>query len=91
MLLTAVFAEKGGLITGETATFISHLYALGIVAAFTLAGSYALYTISHLIIPMRVSEAEEEIGLDLTQHGESMDAPPVAVERPAVLRKVANQ
>jgi Amt family ammonium transporter len=73
MLLTAVFADKVGLISGETATFVSHLYALAIVATFTLAGSYLLYLLSHLIIPMRVSSAEEEMGLDLSQHGESLD------------------
>jgi Amt family ammonium transporter len=73
MILTAVFADKVGLVHGETTTFIHHLYALGIVAAFTVAGSYVLYHIAHLIIPMRVSEAEEEMGLDLSQHGESLE------------------
>ncbi len=74
MLLTAVFADKVGLIHGETTTFISHLYALGIVSAFTIGGSYLLYLTTHTIIPMRVSEAEEEMGLDLSQHGESLEA-----------------
>ena len=73
MILTAVFADKVGLLYGETATFISHLYALGIVATFTLGGSYLLYLTTHYIIPMRVSEAEEEMGLDLSQHGESLE------------------
>ncbi len=73
MVLTAVFAEKVGLVHGETATFINHLYALLIVTAFTVGGSYILYIIAHGIIPFRVSEAEEEMGLDLSQHGESLD------------------
>jgi Amt family ammonium transporter len=73
MILTAVFADNVGLIYGQTATFVNHLYALGIVSAFTCAGSYALYHLTHSIIPMRVSEAEEEMGLDLSQHGESLD------------------
>lgn len=74
MILTAVFADKVGLIFGETTTFVHHLYALGIVAAFTTVGSYALYLITHAIIPLRVSASEEEMGLDISQHGESMDA-----------------
>ncbi len=74
MILTAVFADKVGLIYGETTTFINHLYALGIVATFTIAGSYLLYLATHSIIPMRVSEAEEEIGLDLSQHGEGLES-----------------
>jgi Amt family ammonium transporter len=73
MILTAVFADNVGLIYGQTTTFVNHLYALGIVSAFTCAGSYALYHLTHSIIPMRVSEAEEEMGLDLSQHGESLD------------------
>jgi ammonium transporter, Amt family len=73
MILTAVFADNVGLIYGQTATFVNHLYALVIVTGFTCAGSYALYHLTHSTIPMRVSEAEEEMGLDLSQHGESLD------------------
>jgi Amt family ammonium transporter len=73
MILTAVFADKVGLIHGETTTFVNHLYALGIVTAFTMVGSFALYQVTNVIIPMRVSEAEEEMGLDLSQHGEALE------------------
>ena len=73
MILTAVFADKVGLIYGETTTFINHIYALLIVGAFALVGSYLLYALSHFIIPMRVSELEEQMGLDMSQHGESLD------------------
>jgi Amt family ammonium transporter len=74
MILTAVFAEKVGLIHGETTTFISHLYALAIIATFTVVGSFCLYSVTHMIIPMRVSESEESEGLDVSQHGESLDS-----------------
>ncbi|MEY4668560.1 MAG: hypothetical protein RL518_1259 [Pseudomonadota bacterium] len=73
MILTAVFADKVGVVYGETTTFIHHLYALGIVTAFTVISSLVLYQLTNLLIPMRVSSAEEEMGLDLSQHGESMD------------------
>lgn len=73
MILTAVFADKVGLMHGETTTFINHLYALGIVTVFTMAGSFALYQVTNGIIPMRVSEAEEKMGLDISQHGESLE------------------
>jgi Amt family ammonium transporter len=72
MLLTAVFADKVGLIFGETATFLTHLSGLGIVTAFTFCGSLALYYLSHLLIPMRVSQIEEELGLDFSQHEETL-------------------
>jgi len=91
MILTAVFADKVGLVYGETSTFVYHLYALCIVTAFTTIGSYALYQAANFIIPMRVSEGEEEIGLDLSQHGESLesctpDAPATRRELRLVMR-----
>lgn len=70
MILTAVFALEGGLITGETKLFFNHLLALVIVGTFTFVGSYLLYFITNKIIPLRVSEKAEEEGLDLTQHNE---------------------
>jgi Amt family ammonium transporter len=90
MILTAVFADKVGLVFGETSTFIHHLYALGIVAAFTTFGSYLLYLITHSIIPLRVSHAEEEMGLDLSQHGESMDAPLGTELKTDIMKQAAN-
>jgi Amt family ammonium transporter len=41
------------------------------IAAFAFFGSYALYFITNKIEPMRVTAEEEELGLDITQHGES--------------------
>jgi Amt family ammonium transporter len=42
------------------------------VAVFSFGGSYLLYKLTDLIIPLRVSDEQEEIGLDLSQHGEVM-------------------
>ena len=39
---------------------------------FTFAGSYLLYKLTDAIIPLRVTEEQEELGLDLSQHGESL-------------------
>lgn len=70
MLATAVFATDGGLITGETDLFVKHLLALVIVVVFTFVGSYLLYVVTNAIIPMRVTERQEEEGLDISQHDE---------------------
>ncbi len=70
MIATAIFAKDGGLITGETDLFFKHLLALVIVVAFTFVGSYLLYVVTNAIIPMRVSEKQEEEGLDISQHDE---------------------
>jgi Amt family ammonium transporter len=71
MLLTGVFARDVGLTSGKTATFFAHLAALVIVSVFTFGGSWILYKVTDLIIPMRVSEDQEIEGLDLSQHGET--------------------
>ena len=74
MVLTGVFAEEVGLIAGETTTFFVHLGALVGVGLFAFGGAYILFKITDMIIPMRVNDDFENIGLDLSQHGETLDA-----------------
>jgi Amt family ammonium transporter len=73
MVLTAVFAKDVGLVYGETSTFIHHILALIIVAAFTFFGSLLLYTLVDKLLAMRVTEEQESRGLDLSQHGEHIE------------------
>jgi Amt family ammonium transporter len=70
MILTGVFAKNVGLTSGETHTFIFHLLALVLVSIFTFTGSYLLYKVTDMILPMRVTPEQEEKGLDLAHHGE---------------------
>jgi len=49
---------------------ISQLIAVVVVAAFAFFGSYALLRLIKIFSPLRVSQEEEEMGLDLSQHGE---------------------
>jgi ammonium transporter, Amt family len=72
MLMTGLFAKDVGLTSGHATTFLVHCGALVFVAAFSFCGSYFLYKFTDLIIPLRVSGEQEEIGLDLSQHGEVM-------------------
>src|SRR6266699_467860 len=67
MLMTGLFAKDVGLTSGHAYTFLVHCGALVFVAAFSFAGSWILYKITDLIIPLRVSEEQEETGLDLSQ------------------------
>jgi Amt family ammonium transporter len=71
MVCTGIFATEKGLITGQTSTFLYHLLALVIVASYTFIGSFVLYKITDLLIPLRVTEEQERVGLDLSQHGET--------------------
>ncbi len=70
MILTGVFAE-GGLAEGKSKLFMSHILALVIVSVFSFVGSLILFKLTDLIIPLRVTEAQEREGLDLSQHGET--------------------
>ncbi len=75
MILTAVFAhgENASLLHGGIGVFAHHIAALLLVSAFTFFGALALYKITDAIIPLRVTEKSEEIGLDLSQHDECMN------------------
>lgn len=79
MLLTGVFASKSvnsivgdneGLIFGDATLFLTQLKALIIVSIFAFTLSYLLFFIVNKITPLRVSEDKEELGLDISQHGE---------------------
>ena len=79
MLLTGVFASNAinpivgdnqGLIFGDATLFLIQLKALVLVSIFAFSASYALFFIVNKITPLRVSEDKEELGLDITQHGE---------------------
>src|SRR5437016_4169935 len=63
MLMTGLFAKDVGLMSGSPRTFIVHSFALVFVAAFSFVGSFLLYKLTDVIIPLRVSDEQEEIGL----------------------------
>ncbi len=73
VIATGIFTQDVGLIFGKTETFFYHLLTIAIVGVYTFGGSYLLYKVTDMLIPMRVREAEERVGLDLSQHGESVD------------------
>ena len=50
--------------------FFNHVLAVIIVFVYTALMPYGLYWLTNKIIPMRVSEASERLGLDRSQHDE---------------------
>lgn len=72
MIMTGVFVKDVGLIYGYTETFLVHLLGLVIVSVFTFGGSFLLYKVTDFLISIRVTKEQEDIGLDLSQHDESV-------------------
>lgn len=72
MVLTAVFAADGGLITGSATLVGRHVAAMVIVGAFSFGASWLLYRLTDLLRPLRVDQQHEQLGLDLSQHGETL-------------------
>jgi ammonium transporter, Amt family len=74
MILTAIFAhgENASLLHGGIEVFAHHMMALVLVSLFAFFGSLLLYKITNRIITLRVSEESEDLGLDISQHEESL-------------------
>ncbi|HMK18194.1 MAG TPA: ammonium transporter [Chitinophagaceae bacterium] len=77
MLLTGVFASTAvnsagpnGLFYGNPEFFFTQFKAMGIVVLYSFTVSYGIFKFINFIVPMRVSELEEELGLDESQHNE---------------------
>ncbi len=80
MVMTGIFASRAvnsavaegseGLAFGQTSLFINHMIALIGVSAFAFIMSFVLLKVTDLILPLRVSEEDEQSGLDVSQHDE---------------------
>ena len=77
MIMTGIFATKSvngtgadGLLYGNTDFFMTQLKALFIVVGYSFIVSLGIFKVISLMLPLRVSQEEEEIGLDTTQHDE---------------------
>jgi Amt family ammonium transporter len=80
MILTGVFATSAinegvteeGLFFGDATLFIKHIIALVGVSVFVIVMSFIIFKLTDLIVPLRVTEEDENIGLDLSQHDEKL-------------------
>jgi Amt family ammonium transporter len=59
-----------GLFYGNAEQLLDQLIALGVVAGYSLVATFIILKVLDLTIGIRVSEEEEEMGLDVSQHGE---------------------
>lgn len=76
-LATGILAQKSinpagadGLLFGNPHLFVIQLIAVLATIAFAAGLTYIILKAISLVTPLRVSEEEEETGLDISQHGE---------------------
>jgi Amt family ammonium transporter len=77
-VLTGVFASKAvnsagndGLLYGNPSLLVTQITAVAITIAFAVVGTSVILLVLKAVMGLRVSEREERLGLDLSQHSES--------------------
>ncbi|WP_334292714.1 ammonium transporter [Parasporobacterium paucivorans] len=64
-------AKWNGLIFGEHRLFVAQVLSILLSIAVSIVGTVVCAFIVKIFVPLRVSEADEKLGLDMSQHGES--------------------
>lgn len=95
MVLTGVFATKSvnaaganGLFYGGTAFFLTQLKGLAIVVAYSFTVSFAIFKFINFILPIRVSQEDELLGLDASQHNENYTQGTLLVQTDGDIKEV---
>lgn len=78
-IATGIFASKSvndavrwdGLISGDVHLFGAQVLSIVITIAVAIVGTLICASVVKLFVPLRVSEKEERMGLDKSQHGEN--------------------
>ena len=64
-------AEWNGLIYGDTRLFTAQIISIVITIAVAIAGTCICVYITKIFTPLRVDKRSENVGLDISEHGES--------------------
>ena len=78
-IATGIFAQKSinstakwdGLVFGDYRLFLAQLEGILITIVIAVAGTLLCVAVVRIFTPLRVSLKEEQLGLDVTQHGEN--------------------
>ena len=97
MIMTGIFATKAvnatgndGLFYGNPVFFFTQIKGLAIVVLYSFSVSYGIFKFINWVMPIRVSEEDEEIGLDASQHNEKYLQGTLLVEHDGALREEEN-
>ena len=75
-IATGVFATAAiqpaysGLIDGNAGQLGTQLIAIGAVIAYAVVATFIIVKVTSIVLGLRISASDEELGLDLTTHGE---------------------
>jgi Amt family ammonium transporter len=69
---TAVSGNVGGLLEGNGRQVLIQLYGIVVTLVWSGGVTWILLKVIDLIVPLRVTQQQEVEGLDITQHGESL-------------------
>ncbi|MFD1678119.1 ammonium transporter [Alicyclobacillus fodiniaquatilis] len=86
-LMVGLFAIKGGLFTtGHWHLLLAQFVGTVVVSLWGISMTFVTLKAIGLLVPLRVSQAEEEMGLDLAHHGTAASS----VENPVRLLPIAS-
>jgi Amt family ammonium transporter len=71
-LLTGVFADPAINPLGANHSVLTQFYGIVATIVWTAVASYAILMIARVLVGLRPTDLEEEEGLDITLHGESV-------------------
>lgn len=78
MLMTGIFASKAiyaggsdGWAYGNFSFFLTQAKAMGCAVVYSFVVSFLIFKLINFIVPIRVTQVEEEEGLDASQHNEN--------------------
>jgi ammonium transporter, Amt family len=94
MLMTGIFATTAvnaaganGLAYHNPSFFFIQVKAMGIAVVYSFVVSYGIFKLVNFIVPVRVSQEEEEEGLDASQHDEKYTQGTLLVATPEGLKE----
>jgi Amt family ammonium transporter len=69
---TAAIGEVSGLFEGNPRQVLIQLYGIAVTLAWCGIGTFILLKVINFLLPLRVRSEEEQMGLDVALHGESL-------------------
>jgi ammonium transporter, Amt family len=94
MILTGVFATKtvnvagaDGLFYGNPSFFFTQIKGLAVVVTYSFVMSFAIFKFINFILPIRVSQEDEMLGLDASQHDENYTQGTLLVQTDGALKE----